>query len=341
MGYKVGYREGVVDDPQRQAWRTDMPRPLAWSAWYPTSRDATVREKLVGPPGAEVFTMGAIAQGADINRDQARWPVVLLSHGTGGMAQSLAWLANHLAAAGFVALGVSHHGNTAMEPYLPEGFLCWWERARDLTVILDWAGDNGPLAGRLDLDSVFAAGFSLGGHTVLALAGATSDLALFQDWLAGQGAAAGGPREFPDLADHLPRLLAESEKFRQSMARQGHSYHDARVRAVATFAPAPPVRAFMPDSLRAITVPVSIVVGKGDLEAPHDACTLWLQQQNPAFGVRLLGDDVGHYVFLPAPTETGKAVAPELFRDPDGVDRHAIHRDAAAAAETLFRAAIN
>ena len=105
--------------------------------------------------------------------------------------------------------------------------MCWWERARDLTTILDWASDDGPFAGRLDLANVFAGGFSLGGYTVLALAGAMSDLALFQVWRDSKGEAGGGPREFPDLADHVPRLLKESEPFRQSMARHGNSYHDS------------------------------------------------------------------------------------------------------------------
>ena len=45
------------------------------------------------------------------------------------------------------------------------------------------------------------------------------------------------------------------------------------------------------------------------------------------------GPDVGHYVFLPEATDTGKTLEPDLCRDPDGVDRRAIHRDAAAAVE--------
>lgn len=63
-------------------------------------------------------------------------------------------------------IGVDHHGNTALEPYRAESFLCWWERPRDLTLALDHLGETGPFARRLDLDHVGAAGFSLGGHTV-------------------------------------------------------------------------------------------------------------------------------------------------------------------------------
>ena len=97
MDYRVGYNVGIIEDPERQAWRADVPRPLNWAAWYPASPDAMPRELFIGPPGAELFTMGAVARGADMSRDQERWPVVLLSHGTGGTAQSLAWLGCHLA----------------------------------------------------------------------------------------------------------------------------------------------------------------------------------------------------------------------------------------------------
>ena len=220
--------------------------------------------------------------------------------------------------------------------------MCWWERARDLTTILDWASDDGPLARRLDLANVFAGGFSarrlyrsrtrrrdLGSRIVPGVARqprarAAAARVSFPIW----------PTTFRDCS----RRASRSANRWHVMAT---SYRDARVRAVATFAPAPPVRAFTPESLRAITVPVSIVVGKGDREAPYDDCTLWLLQHNPAFDVALLGPDVGHYVFLPAATDTGKTLEPDICRDPDGVDRRAIHRDAAVAAEALFRSVID
>lgn len=36
---------------------------------------------------------------------------------------------------GYVVAAVNHHGNTSREPYLPHGFLLWWERAKDLTAV--------------------------------------------------------------------------------------------------------------------------------------------------------------------------------------------------------------
>ncbi|MEM8977382.1 MAG: signal peptidase, partial [Pseudomonadota bacterium] len=142
------------------------------------------------------------------------------------------------------------------------------------------------------------------------------------------------------LADHIPRLYRESRQFRESMDRHSKSYQDSRVKAVVSIAPAPPVRAFEPHSLQEIAIPVHIIVGRGDTEAPFDECALWLQKQNAAFDVDLLDTNVGHYVFLPEATETGKKLEPSICSDPDGVDRRAIHDNTVAATEQLFRRVI-
>ncbi len=61
----------------------------------------------------------------------------MLSHGTGGSAMQLAWLGSVLARHGFIAVGVNHPGNNALEPYTAEGFVLWWERATDISDALD------------------------------------------------------------------------------------------------------------------------------------------------------------------------------------------------------------
>jgi predicted dienelactone hydrolase len=49
----------------------------------------------------------------------------------------MAWLAEVLAAAGFLAVSVDHHGNNLADGYLPQGFAFEWERPRDLSFTLD------------------------------------------------------------------------------------------------------------------------------------------------------------------------------------------------------------
>ena len=59
------------------------------------------------------------------------FPLIVLSHGTGDSAQIMAWLACALASRGYIVAAVHHPGNNALEKYTAEGFLIWWERARD------------------------------------------------------------------------------------------------------------------------------------------------------------------------------------------------------------------
>jgi len=73
---------------------------------------------------------------------------VVVSHGTGGAAEGMAWLAEPLAEAGFLAVAVDHHGNNYVDGYLPEGFAFWWERPRDLSFVLDSSTPRGRPARR-------------------------------------------------------------------------------------------------------------------------------------------------------------------------------------------------
>ncbi|MEO1250558.1 MAG: dienelactone hydrolase family protein [Pseudomonadota bacterium] len=333
--HKAGYLQGRNDDDGRPNWDGDGPRPLVWSAWYPAADGSMERERLVGPPDGPLFSMGAVAEGAPLSEASSRWPVVLVSHGTGGSADVMGWLGRRLAKAGFVAISVNHHGNTGIEPYRAEGFVCWWERAADLTVLLDQLAIEGPFAGRLDQARVYAAGFSLGGYTTMALAGAITDMALFQDWWQRQENPR-GPREFPDVGDHVPKLMETSKVFRTSWDRQSRSYADQRVRAIFAMAPAPAVYGFTAESLAKVRIPVEIMVGANDQEAPPH-CSEWLDNQLSENKLTILSNPIGHFVFLCEATERGRSVMPDICVDAPGVDRGRIHDQAAEAAINLFR----
>lgn len=316
---QVGYRTGVAEDDSRSNWEGDGPRPLAWSAWYPCSDDAVVIR-----PSGQFFDLGTVHANACVAEGR-KLPVVLLSHGTGGAPEGTGWLVHELAQAGHLVIGAHHHGNTAMEPYRPEGFLCWWERATDLSALLTILDREGPFAGRIDTNVVSAVGFSLGAYTVLALAGAITSMERYSEWASGFPTAQGGPREMPNAESHIPTLLRTSVPFRSSWKRQSDSFRDERVRAVIAIAPPPPVRAFDPASVASIEVPVTLVTGEADTEAPSQECADWLAQKNPGFRRISVGRMVGHHTFLgfPATAASGEELA--IFRDNPGVSRVDVH----------------
>lgn len=319
----LGYRTGQIFDASRLNWHDTGPRPIAWSAWYPA--DATHGgERPLGQP----FDLGPVVKDAPLAAPQT-FPVVLLSHGTGGTAESLGWVARCLASAGYVVIGANHHGNTAIEPYLPHGFLCWWERAIDLSVLLTDLGTNGVFAGRLDLDQVAAVGFSLGCHSICALAGARTSMDQFETWHRTSDAARRGPQEFPDLFDHMKDLATSSRSFQQSWARHGEDFSDPRIGALVMMAPPPPVRSLTPRSIARIEQPTTILTAGTDYEAPPEHGVTWLQGQNPGFQHQDLGQHVGHYSFLELPADKALMGIVDIFTDHPEVDRKDIHRRAA------------
>src|SRR5262249_10834776 len=122
MPYKVGLRTVPYVDTTRSNWQRTAPRPLLTDIWYPAAPDANETAVYVGPPEYTLFVAGNAARDADMASAAARFPLIALSHGTGGTALGLGWLASALAARGYIVAGVNHHGNSAVEAYAVEGF---------------------------------------------------------------------------------------------------------------------------------------------------------------------------------------------------------------------------
>ena len=75
----------------------------------------------------------------------------------------LAWLGEPLARAGYVVAGINHHGNTAAEDLpTPEGFMLWWERAVDLSRVLDRLLDDSKFGPLIDSQPDWRCGFLVG-----------------------------------------------------------------------------------------------------------------------------------------------------------------------------------
>jgi predicted dienelactone hydrolase len=198
----------------------------------------------------------------------------------------MTWAAEPLARAGFFVAAVDHHGNNAVTGYLPEGFAFWWDRALDLSFVLD------VLSAERDVASAGALGFSLGGYTVAAIAGARIDVAAYERLLDGS-LDLEPPPEFPDLADALRARLGERD-YRRDVAPAGAPYQDTRIGAVFAICPAL-AEVVDPESLRSIDLPVAVRwAGSDDIcpEARRYADLI------PAADGRCVGESVGHYAFL-------------------------------------------
>lgn len=334
MPHKVGCRSLYFEDPSRRAWDGDRPRPLLTDIWYPAMPDAIETDQFIGPPDTPLFKIGKVATNVPMLDTSDPFPLILLSHGTGGSTKQHSWLAYHLAAHGYVVAGVNHHGNNALEPYVAEGFLRFWERPRDLTVMLDHLLQTPDFGPHIDQTRIGAAGFSLGGYTVIALAGGRASFAAFQAAFAQMGvdAAAMMPPEFTDT-----QAWAEAFQWVASDTSHQASYQDERVKAVFAIAPAL-AQAFTADGLAPVTIPVALVVGDDDTPPFTDAAHY--AKLIPQAEFEVLGGHVGHYTFLAEGTLVGRQMLPQLCNDALGVDRRAVHERVAEKARVFFEGAL-
>jgi predicted dienelactone hydrolase len=227
-----------------------------------------------------------------------------------------------LAECGFVALGVDHHGHTGTQPYRAEGFLCLWERARDFTTLLDDRSWRHELGVSVE-DHACVVGFSAGAYTAMLLAGARVAYSQFEPDNPVKSPIR-GPREFPQLADELPKLQ-ENSVFRASWERRRDDYRDDRICNVVAIAPGRSVLGFSEESLRAVKCPVLLIGGDADTTAPAELCCQWLHTSVATSTFETIHGGVNHYTFLPEGSDVGRQVAPELFQDAPGVNRMAIH----------------
>jgi predicted dienelactone hydrolase len=231
---------------------------------------------------------------------------------------------------------VNHPGNNALEPYTAEGFILWWERATDISDALDALLVDPTFGPRVDPSRIGAAGFSIGGYTVLELAGARTSQ---EDFLAlcekdPKRTTCNVP-EMKDMGGAEQMLAKVRASSAESMARSGASYRDPRIRAVFAIAPAVG-DAFRDDGFREVKIPVAMVVGQGDTIASAESNASKFHRLMPASQLTIMPDGVGHYTFLDTCGAAGKSMLPVFCTDAAGVDRDQIHRKVSGMAVEFF-----
>ncbi len=337
---KVGgtFRKFTLDKPYN--WRGAKTHALLVTVWYPAAPNS-VEHPIEIPGMSQLFVVGSAAQDANLASGPVKFPMIVLSHGTGGSAMQMAWLGTALAAQGYIAVAVNHPGNNATEAYTAQGFSTWWERARDLTAVIDSMLADPMFGGHIDSGRIGAAGFSLGGYTMIEVAGGITEPEAFKEFCASPRAdnICQSPPEFPTLVEDFDKLSKTDAEFQAALRHAGDSYRDPRVRAVFAMAPALGP-AFRPASLARIAFPVMVVAGQGDTNVPIASSAKYFAANIPGAKLTIFPGNVAHYVFLDSCTEAGRKTLPLLCTDGEGVDRDAIHANTVALAVEFFKATL-
>lgn len=330
---KVGRLHRAYVDASRANWAGDGPRPLATTVWYPASSESIESRWTAG-----VFQFGSSAKDVPF-ADALPHPLIVMSHGTGGSAAQLSWLAEELVDAGFVVAAVNHHGNTAVEDKAwPQGFVLPGERASDLAVLISQLLADPELSPHIDATRIGAAGFSLGGYTVLVNAGAQLTLAQRQQKCEIQvnNPVCHLPPE-AGFSDADIQALAESDsKFQESANREGQPAGDQRIRAVYAIAPAF-LSLMNRQNLSSVNIPLRFVLAEADQQIQFAQTLEAIHASLPTASVNRI-PGAGHYVFLAPCSFRGRIFLSDLCKDSGQVDRIAVHRRIGTDAAIFFNA---
>ncbi|MBR0800403.1 alpha/beta fold hydrolase [Bradyrhizobium jicamae] len=337
--FKVGVatRDFVPVEPFD--WRGAGTHLLRAVIWYPAAADAREEPQWIGPRILPFVSTGRAAPDA-APAEGPRRPLILLSHGFGGIALDLAWLGAALAAHGFITVAVDHPGNNRSEDRTVEGYELKWLRAVDLSAVIDAMRSDKAFGDRIDLGRIGAAGHSYGGYTVIAIAGGITDPERTEAFCRSPAADAlcTSQADATELRLKSRARLGADPDYRQRYGLASQSWRDARVRAVFAMAPGP-VPAFTPESLGAISIPVAIVAGSADEVAPPASGAEVLGKAIPHATLKLF-PGAGHFVFFDACTVVGRLVVRTPCRDPDGIDRDAVHAETISLALDFFTASL-
>jgi CubicO group peptidase (beta-lactamase class C family)/predicted dienelactone hydrolase len=166
-------------------------RELTATVWYPAQPpEGDISEivyELQFPTGQfpPFSVLGDAQLDAPSDASGAPYPLVVYSHAHWSMGQEVPYFVEHLASRGFVVISVDHEDNWSTDMG-PMAFETMIRRPQEVTRQIDFAEElsapDGELAGLIATDKVGVAGWSMGGITSMALAGARLDLAGLRAW---------------------------------------------------------------------------------------------------------------------------------------------------------------
>jgi predicted dienelactone hydrolase len=286
--FAVGMTTRRFTDTTRHNWQGTGPRPLNTVIWYPVVASTRTAPFAPTSQSADVFgsastaiyfTAVPVAYDAPLAPSLAKRPLVVISHGNTSLAIAHMWLGAYLASRGYIVAAVNHHGNTAAEGYfLPQGFALAWERPQDISTVITMLLADKTFGPQIDPQRIGAAGHSSGGATVIQLAGApfsTDALIAFCNSPASNGDGTCEPRDMVNKNIAAMNELKKNDRIvQESMQHEHDPRADPRIRAVFTMAPAVG-KAFTPEALRNVHIPVFIVVGDADDVTPPATNAAW------------------------------------------------------------------
>ena len=233
-------------------------------------------------------------------------PLVVISHGQGGSRFGHRDTAAALADAGFVVVSFNHSGDASDDKSATNQIAIFEARPQHVTSVISYMLEQWAHRTSLDSRSVGVFGFSRGGYTALALAGAVPNLSA-----SSQRFCASWSSVFEPLCWRVK--LSNTQLTPKT---------DPRVKAVVA---ADPLNLFDEAGLKKVRVPVQLwasELGGAGVTMAHSQAIKTGLTQAPEWHV---AKGAGHFVFLAPCPEALRQELEEICEDPKGVDRKAVH----------------
>ncbi|MCA0970800.1 alpha/beta fold hydrolase [Halobacillus litoralis] len=272
----TGFRKVEVRDDH-----LDVTFPMF--VFYPT--DEPEKEERIGPYPMHVAT------GADLSN--GTYPLVIVSHGTGGTPLVYRGLAKALAASGFIVAMPEHPFNNIHDNRFKDSMELLESRPKHITQAIDWFMEDHSFRDHIKQDDISMIGHSMGGYTAVAAAG-------------------GIPTSLPGETEGGSPVVVDVEK-------------EKRIKKLILLAPA--LGWFREKgALDHVHLPIFVMTGEKDEVTPSFHAELLRQGvKHPEMIEHKVVENGGHFSFLTPFPEAMKSASFPPSQDPEGFDREGFH----------------
>ncbi len=308
--YYVGYKKMQVTSA---ATNENFPAALL----YPT--DTPSEQVKFGPFQMDLSIGAKIAKGS--------FPLVIISHGSGGTNLGYRSIAFALVKQGYV-VGIPLHPKDNFKNNRDQGTnQNWKNRPLHIRATIDAILAMPKIATAINADKIAVVGHSAGGYTALAVAGGVADTAHLINLC----------QSIPTINAPFCGLVKENKITAEKLINS----QDKRIKAIVLMAPVG-ILFKSADALDKVNIPIFMLRAEKDSELtePYQSQVIAQNYGNKALLIDCTVPNAGHYSFI---TPFPKARQDELgvvAQDPDGFDRSQFHQKLSADIVTFLDSAL-
>jgi predicted dienelactone hydrolase len=286
-------------------------RPLTATVWYPALNPTSAEEKNTYHYGAYPVEGHALLNAAP-DGSKGPYPLIVFSHGNGGLRLQSLFYTEHLASYGFVVISADHPGSDlslaallgAAKPQSQADFDTNYaqrplDMLREIAQAEQLNATGGALAGIIDTNTIAVSGHSFGGYTAMATGGARLNLDALNQWCGSNPDPALDPKTVCFMKDSgFP--IAKARGLTAAPTGVWPATTDPRIKAIVAMAPWN-AEIFGKDGLAAVTIPTLIMVGTKDTTTiPERDAFVFYNGIGSANKTLVTFDNANHVVFVDA-----------------------------------------